>query len=166
MLKRFDVFLSHNHKDKPVVHELAAALRARGLRVWFDEDTLLPGQRWQEELEKIIRTARAGVVAVGSDGLGPWEEPEMRALLSQFVKRKVTVIPVLLPGAPRIPELPLFLVEFVWSDLRDGLTPEALDRLADGIRSRRLPPLWTAPASARNAGRSWWDRRCCSPCSA
>jgi formylglycine-generating enzyme required for sulfatase activity len=135
----FDVFLSHNSRDMPVVQDLAAALRARGLRVWVDVENLLPGQRWQEELEGIIRTARAGAVLVGSDGLGPWEEPEMRALLSQAVTRHLTVIAVLLPGAPLKPELPPFLAEYVWSDLRGGLTPSGIDRLAEGIRRRPAP---------------------------
>jgi formylglycine-generating enzyme required for sulfatase activity len=139
MPKSFDVFLSHNSKDNSVVRELAAQLRARGLRVWLDVDNLLPGHRWQEELEDVIRTSGAGAVLVGSDGLGPWEEPEMRALLSQFVQRRLKVIPVLLPGAPGQPELPPFLAEFVWSDLRGGLTQDAVDRLAEGIRQRPAP---------------------------
>lgn len=33
----YDVFLSHNSKDKPRVRALAEGLRAAGLRVWFDE---------------------------------------------------------------------------------------------------------------------------------
>jgi hypothetical protein len=37
--KRFvyDVFLSHNTKDKPAVRELAECLKQDGLCVWFDE---------------------------------------------------------------------------------------------------------------------------------
>jgi hypothetical protein len=34
----FDVFLSHNGKDKPAVRELKRRLSARGLAVWLDED--------------------------------------------------------------------------------------------------------------------------------
>jgi len=133
MPKRFDVFLSHNSKDKPAVRELAEALRARGLEVWLDEWCLLPGQRWQEELEKVLLMVRAGAVVVGKDGFGPWEDQEMRVLLSQAVERRIPLVPVFLPGAPQQPKLPLFLKELVWSDLRDGLAPKALDRLADGI---------------------------------
>jgi hypothetical protein len=33
----YDVFLSHNAKDKPRVRRLAERLRDAGLRVWFDE---------------------------------------------------------------------------------------------------------------------------------
>ena len=131
--EQFDVFLSHNSKDKPAVIQLAQALKDRGIKVWLDAWELPPGSRWQEELENIIRTTKTAAVLVGGDGLGPWEEPEMRACLNQFVRRKLPVIPVLLPGAPQKPELPLFLQEFTWLDLRDGLTEEAVDKLVWGI---------------------------------
>ena len=108
----FDVFLSHNSKDKPTARQLARALQARGLQVWLDEEHLVPGRPWQAALEEIIQTTRTAAVLIGQDGLGPWEIPEMRACLSQFVKRRLPVIPVLLPHAPTQPELPLFLQQF------------------------------------------------------
>ena len=39
----FDVFLSHSAKDKAVVRPLAERLRKDGLKVWFDEWVLKPG---------------------------------------------------------------------------------------------------------------------------
>jgi hypothetical protein len=39
----YDVFLSHSAKDKAVVRPLAGRLRKDGLRVWFDEWVLKPG---------------------------------------------------------------------------------------------------------------------------
>jgi hypothetical protein len=131
----FDIFLSHNSKDKPAVRRLGKALTKRGLRVWLDEWELVPGQTWQDALEQIIKTVKAAAVLFGPAALGPWEEPEMRACLSEFVKRRLPVIPVLLPGAPKEPELPLFLQAFTWVDLRKGLKKEALDRLQRGIIS-------------------------------
>lgn len=129
----FDVFLSHNSKDKEAVQQLARALTARGLRVWLDVEQLVPGRSWQEELEKIIQTTRTAAVLVGKDGFGPWENPEMRACLSQFIKRNMPVIPVLLPDAPAQPDLPLFLQELTWVDLREGLIEDNLNRLEWGI---------------------------------
>ena len=110
----FDVFLSHNSQDKPTVRWLAQALTARGIKVWLDVEQLQPGKPWQEALETIIQTTHTAAVLIGKDGLGPWEVPEMRSCLSQFVKRRLPVIPVLLPDAPAKPELPLFLQEFMW----------------------------------------------------
>ena len=45
----FDVFLSHNSKDKPAVRELAEALRERGVIVWLDEDELRPSLNRQTQ---------------------------------------------------------------------------------------------------------------------
>lgn len=157
---QFDVFLSHNSKDKSAVRELAEALRSRGLEVWLDEWELVPGRPWQEALEEVIQTVRSAAVLVGKDGLGPWEIPEMRSCISEFVNRKLPVIPVLLPGAPDRPKLPLFLQAFTWVDLRSGLTEENLDRLQWGITGKKperqsvpAPPPPEDPALA--AYRTW-----------
>lgn len=144
----FDVFLSHNSKDKPTVRQLAQALQARGLQVWLDEEQLVPGRPWQEALEEIIQTTRTAAVLVGKDGLGPWEIPEMRACLSEFVNRRSPVIPVLLPDAPDKPDLPLFLRAFTWVDLRGGLTDDGLDRLEWGITGSKPNKSFMQPHGA------------------
>ena len=131
----FDVFISHNSQDKIIVRKLAEALKNFELKVWLDEEQLLPGRFWQEAIEAIIETTRTAVVLVGQDGVGPWEDIEMRTCLSEFVRRKLPVIPVLLPGAPNKDEskLPLFLQQVTWVDLSDGLTEEGLKKLFWGI---------------------------------
>src|SRR6185312_6382656 len=136
----FDVFLSHNSKDKPTVRQLGEELKKRGLTVWLDEWELVPGRPWQEALEGIVLTARAAAVLVGSDGIGPWQDREMRGCLSEFVDRGLPVIPVLLPGAPSKPDLPMFLKQFTWVDLRGGLTNEGIDRVQWGITGKKPGP--------------------------
>ncbi len=140
----FDVFLSHNSQDKPTVRELAAALRARGLAPWLDEEHLVPGRPWQEELEQVMSTVPAIAILVGAEGLGPWEKLEARGALEQAVLRGVPVIPVLLPCASNKPTLPLFLGQYTWVDFGAGLTAHGMDLLEWGITSRR-------PTTARAA---------------
>ena len=132
-----DDFISHNSKDKSLVHQIAKTLKSRGLNVWLDEWELVPGRPWQDALEEVIATTKSAAVLVGANGLGPWEVPEVRGCLSEFVKRKLPVIPVLLPGAPRGVELPLFLKQFQFVDLRAGITEEELDRLVWGITGKK-----------------------------
>lgn len=134
---QFDVFLSHNSHDKATVRTIGTELKARGLSVWLDEWELVPGRPWQEALEDIIQTAKSAAVLVGVDGFGPWEIPEMRACLFEFVNRKLPVIPVLLPGASKPAVLPLFLRQFTWVDLCGGMTKEGFDRLAWGITGQK-----------------------------
>ena len=133
----FDVFLSHNSKDKPAVRELKRLLVACGLTAWLDEDELRPGMPWQELLESGINSSNSVAVLVGRDGLGPWEDEEMRAALQLAVKAKRPVIPVLLPGAPEKPELPLFLTNRTWVDLRAGLSESGVAKLVWGITGRK-----------------------------
>lgn len=141
----FHVFLSHNSKDKPDVKRLGEALKIRNLTVWLDEWELRPGLSWQDALEDIISNCKSAAVCVGDNGIGPWEDPEMKALLRRFVAEKKTgnilpIIPVLLPGAPDDVKLPLFLEGFTWVDLREGLKKDGLDRLEWGITGVRPNP--------------------------
>jgi len=129
---KFDVFLSYNSQDKLAVISVGERLRGLGLTVWLDVWELRPGHPWQEALEAIIENTRAAAVLVGADGLGPWESQEMRACLGQFVQCQLPVIPVLLPGCPQRPGLPLFLQAFTWVDLRDN-PEEGFQRLLWGI---------------------------------
>ena len=134
--QNFDVFLSHNSKDKKTVRQLAEALKKRGLSVWLDEWELVPGRPWQDALEQIVATTKAAAVLVAEDCIGPWQDREMRICLNEFVRRSLPVIPVL-PGAPTEPELPMFLKQFAWVDLRSGLTKEGLDLLQWGITGKK-----------------------------
>ena len=52
----YDGFLSHSAKDKPVVRDVAERLKKDGLRVWFDEWEIRPGdsiERTQSKTAKI-----------------------------------------------------------------------------------------------------------------
>ncbi|MCX5646274.1 MAG: TIR domain-containing protein [Phycisphaerae bacterium] len=133
----FDVFLSHNRKDKPAVRELAAALRKRGIKVWLDEDELIAGDNWQHGLENGITDSDTFAVCIGPAGIGPWEDQEMQAALVLAVELKRRVIPVVLPAAPEKPQMSLFLRTRTWVDLRPSLTEEGLAKLERGITGRR-----------------------------
>lgn len=134
---RFDVFLSHDSRDKPAVRELKAALERHGLKVWLDEDELPPGRNWQPLLAAAIRDCRSIAAVIGQDGLGPWEDEEIQAALKLAVGDKRPVIPVLLADAPGQPELPLFLATRTWVDLRPALNDHNLGRLVWGITGEK-----------------------------
>ena len=135
----FDVFLSHNSRDKPAVRELKLLLSTNGLAVWLDEDELQPGVPWQQLLEAGIKSSRSVAILVGKDGLGPWEDEEMQAALVLAVRDRLPAIPVLLPGASVQPELPMFLANRTWVDLRAGFAGEGIARLVWGITGVKPP---------------------------
>ena len=134
----FHVLLSHNSCDKETIRLLGEQLERRALKPWLDEWELQPGQEWQDGLEEIIQTCGAAAICVSSSGVGPWEEPEMKALLRRSVDERKAgknfpIIPVLLPGAPDKAKLSVFLEGKTWVDLRSGMTPDGIDRLIWGI---------------------------------
>jgi hypothetical protein len=93
---------------------------------------------WQPELERQIGGVRAACVFVGPNGRGPWQDMEIRAFLSEFVNRGCPVVPVLLKNAGAAPDLPLFLRQMMWVDLRAD--PELhLKRLVTALTPRPAP---------------------------
>lgn len=138
MESQFDVFLSYNSEDRDLARKLKDELHHLDVHAWLDADELPPGRPWLTELEKATERARSAAVLVGKAGLGPWQSVEMRSCLAEFVNRGMPVIPVLLPGASDTPNLPAFLRQFMWIDLRPGMTDELMQKLASGVRSTEL----------------------------
>ncbi|MHC4742837.1 MAG: leucine-rich repeat domain-containing protein, partial [Planctomycetota bacterium] len=106
-LQAFDVFLCHNSEDKPAVKRVGKELQTRGLKVWLDEWEVRPGLPWQQALEDQIENIKSAAVFVGDSGLGPWQNMERMAFLSEFASRKCPVIPVILKNSKKKPRLPV-----------------------------------------------------------
>ena len=131
-MPKFDVFLCHNSQDKPEVREIARQLKQQKLKPWLYEWELRPGLPWQRELEKQITNIGAAAVFIGKSGFGPWQEMEIEAYLRRFVRKGSPVIPILLPDAPKKPELPPFLEGMTWIDFRHSES-NPMSRLIWGI---------------------------------
>ena len=141
----FDVFLSHNSRDKPQVERIAERLRGAGLEPWLDKWALVPGGEWQEELGAGIEASSSCAVFIGPDDLGDWEEQEVSLAVDRAAKdRGFRVFPVLLPGVrePFDPNrLPHFLRARTWVDFRRGYEDKrALQDLVHAIKGIPFGP--------------------------
>jgi hypothetical protein len=58
------VFISHAQADKLLAKRVADTLRASGLRVWLDEEQILPGDNWGDQVGQALRESDAMVVLV------------------------------------------------------------------------------------------------------
>ncbi len=65
-----DVFLSHSSKDKPVVRGIAERLREAGLRLWFDEWVLKPGDSIPAKIEEGLEHSRVLVLCMSANAFG------------------------------------------------------------------------------------------------
>ena len=64
MLSSLTIFLCHATEDKNEVRQLYHKLRKKGVRVWLDEEDLLPGQNWQMEIHKAIQSSHVVVACL------------------------------------------------------------------------------------------------------
>ncbi|MEZ0275644.1 MAG: TIR domain-containing protein, partial [Roseimicrobium sp.] len=135
----YDVFLSHNSKDKTFVRGLANWLSDHGVRHYLDEQVLLPGDVLTEKLGAAMEASRSAIVCIGPHGEGPWHREEMDTLLNRAIKisrskNEFRLIPVLLPNADTS-KLKWFLETRLWCDLSNGIAGSGteLQRLKQAI---------------------------------
>ena len=60
------VFLCHASNDKPAVRKLYHRLRIEGIDPWLDEENLLPGQEWEQEIPEAVRTNDLVIVCLSN----------------------------------------------------------------------------------------------------
>src|SRR3954471_4323127 len=128
----YDVFLSHNSKDKPRVRKLAEDLRDAGLRVWFDEWVLKPGDDIYLPVERELEAARTQVLCLSPAALGSdWVALERSTVLFRDpTNADRRFIPLLLANC----EFPDTLRRYKYVDYRRE-TKAAFDELLAACRS-------------------------------
>lgn len=98
----FDVFLSHSAKDKDTVREVAERLRADGLRVWFDEWEIKPGDSIPAKVEEGLEHSRVLVLCMSANAFGSdWAQLESHTFrFNDPLNRSRRFIPLRLDSAP------------------------------------------------------------------
>lgn len=99
---KYDVFLSHSAKDKPVVRELANRLKKDNLRVWFDEWELKPGDSIPAKIEEGLEHSRILVLCMSANAFGS-EWAQLEAGTFRFrdpLNKERRFIPLRLDEAP------------------------------------------------------------------
>ena len=66
---KYDVFISHSAKDKPVVRQLAERLKQDGLRVWFDDWEIQLGDLIGLKIEQGLEQSRTLILVMSKNAL-------------------------------------------------------------------------------------------------
>lgn len=100
MATESDVFISYATDTKPLAEQLTQALQTQGFHAWADFKDLRPGQRWQQELERALETARSFLIVVTpTSRASSWQEAEWRGALAKvWSDSDKRLIPIVVGG--------------------------------------------------------------------
>lgn len=136
-----DVFISYKREERPKALAIAQAVATRGYDAWWDVE-LLPGDKFADEIEAVIRKAKVAIVLWSKESV---KSTFVRAEASLALKREI-LIPVRLDDT----NIPLPFGEHHILDLQNwnGSSEDPLlNPLLDAIE-KRIGKGRTSPGSA------------------
>jgi hypothetical protein len=116
--RRLRVFLCHSSGDKPAVRDLYRRLQADGFAPWLDEQELLPGQDWREEIPAAVRACEVVIVCLSQKSVSKegYLQKEIReALYAAEEKPEGTIF--IVPLRLEEVDVPRRLSQWQWADL-------------------------------------------------
>ncbi len=128
------VFLCHSSGDKPAVRTLCQRLQADGVEPWLDEENLLPGQDWQQEIPQAVRASDVIIVCLsrGSVNKEGYLQREIKYALDVAEEKPegtIFIIPLKLEEC----EIPERLRRWQWVN---SLEEKGYERLLRSLRAR------------------------------
>lgn len=91
---QYDAFISHASEDKvPFVNDLARALEARGLKIWYDAYELKVGDSLRESIDHGLLSSRYGIAVLSKAFFRKdWPKSELEGLFARQSRDGVKVI--------------------------------------------------------------------------
>lgn len=132
--RKLSVFLCHASDDKPAVRQLYQKLRKASFDPWLDEEKLLPGQDWHQEIRKAVKTSDIIIVCFSqkSNNKSGFVQKEIKYALDvadEQPEGKIFLIPLRLEEC----EIPERVQRWQWVD---GFTDNGYRKLIRVLRNR------------------------------
>jgi hypothetical protein len=150
-----NVFLCHASDDKPAVRELYQKLQRDGFDPWLDEEALLPGQDWKNEISKAVRNSDAVLVCLSEDSIAKtgYVQKEIRVALDvadEQPEGAIFIIPVKLEDC----NVPDRLSAWHWVNLDDA---GGYERLVAALKRRSIELGIDVPTDDGNLSNSLYE---------
>jgi hypothetical protein len=131
------VFLSYAREDFETAKRLFNDFRKSSIDVWFDRDSLLPGQNWETEIRQAIRESRFFIALLSSNSVSKrgFVQKELKHaldILDEFPESSVFIIPIRLDNCVLRSER---LRKLHWVDIFNNWE-EGLEQILKTIRSQ------------------------------
>lgn len=137
MKNQIQVFLCHASEDKGAALKVYQRLKQERFRPWIDKEDLLPGQRWDQEIPKAIRSSDFILIFFSKSSVSKkgYVQKEFRLALEVYEETpegEIVVIPVRIDDC----EIPdgFRLIHYV-----DLFEEGGYERIVKGIKSAHEP---------------------------
>ncbi len=157
-------FVSHAHADNDLCDRYVAALRARGIDVWYDRNNAQAGHFLGREIEQQLEQRSAFVLLLTQHALDSyWVQQELEAYRGLVAQERTRLILPVRIGPCAVPTL---LNALLWIDAQAMPFDQAIDAIAAALKVQggsadqshaapppprdALPPLGPAPAPANS----------------
>jgi len=129
------VFLSYAREDFETAKRLCNDLRQVGIDVWFDKDSLLPGQNWKTAIRQAIKGSRFFIALLSNSSVNKrgFVQKELKhafEIFDEFPESSVFVIPIRLDNCTPTSEN---LQKLHWIDIFDNWE-EGVEQILKTIR--------------------------------
>lgn len=93
------IFLSYSHVDVEIARTIYERLKVMGYRLWFDKESLIPGQDWELEIRKAIRQSQVFLPLLSSNAMSKrgYFQKELRKSIEvaeEVPEGEIYIIPV------------------------------------------------------------------------
>lgn len=93
------VFISYAHEDIEIVKKFHKELTQTGITVWFDKESLRPGEHWRPAIKKAIRSCRFFIALLSSNSVGKrgYVQNELREaldVLDELPESDIFLLPI------------------------------------------------------------------------
>src|SRR6266478_4747807 len=117
--KQWDVFLSYSSRDATIASMIACDLKNAGMRIWFDQDIIIGGQRLRHHIDAGLKNSRKVVILISSASLkSKWVLNELDAAMLREINEGSTIVIPILIGKFDTQKLPGDLTGKRYIDLR------------------------------------------------
>jgi hypothetical protein len=137
----YDVFLSYSNKDKAFVRSLANRLRGDGIRIWFDEWEIRPGDSVPAKIEEGLNQSRVLVLCMSANTFdSDWAQLESGTFrFHDPLNKQRRFIPLRFDDTP----IPGSLAQFRYIDWRPNNREQEYPKLITACRPSGESPAIT-----------------------
>jgi hypothetical protein len=149
------VFISHAHQDAAFARRLADDLKAYNGPVWIAPDSIQPGEKWVEAINRGLEESGVFVLALTKTAVAsPWVKDETNAAIELSKEGRLRFIPLEVESSSVPPLWRVFQRISFRDDYEAGLK-ELLAELGIEVEAETAVP---SPGEEREAVKGWLER--------